>query len=70
MSARATRPWSKEARGGPFDAAEAAAFLMLPGAHDAVMLRQWDDLARQADWHTPGLTHFMSRLERCALVAR
>ena len=57
-------------QGGRFDATEAAAFLQMPGAHDAVMLRQWDDLAKQADWHTPSLAHFMSRVERCALGAR
>ena len=31
------------------------------------MLRQWDDLAKQADWRTPPLAHFMSRAARCAV---
>src|SRR6476661_8176538 len=33
-------------QGGVFDAAAAEAFLAQPGARDAVMLRQWDDLAK------------------------
>ncbi|MDQ2735374.1 MAG: HD domain-containing protein [Pseudomonadota bacterium] len=56
-------------QGGIFDAAEAAAFLALAGAHDAVMLRQWDDLAKQGGWRTPSLAHFMSRAAGCALGA-
>ena len=59
---------SLELQGGAFDAAQAGAFLAQPGAHDAVMLRQWDDLAKQAGWRTPSLAHFMSRAARCALV--
>lgn len=59
---------SLELQGGVFDAAEAAAFLAQPGARDAVMLRQWDDLAKQEDWRTPSLAHFMARAARCALV--
>ncbi|MCE9661354.1 MAG: HD domain-containing protein [Burkholderiales bacterium] len=57
---------SLELQGGVFEPAEAAAFLLQPGARDAVMLRQWDDLAKQADWQTPSLAHFMSRVARCA----
>jgi predicted HD phosphohydrolase len=56
-------------QGGVFDAAQGAAFLAQPGARDAVMLRQWDDLAKQAGWQTPSLAHFMSRAARCALAA-
>ena len=57
---------SLELQGGIFDAAQASAFLAQPGARDAVMLRQWDDLAKQEDWHTPSLAHFMARAARCA----
>jgi predicted HD phosphohydrolase len=35
-----------------------------------VMLRQWDDLAKQADWRTPSLAHFMGRAARCAITAK
>ena len=54
-------------QGGVFSAEQAAAFLNQRGAHDAVMLRQWDDLAKQADLHTPSLAHFLARAERCSL---
>jgi phosphonate degradation associated HDIG domain protein len=60
---------SLELQGGVFDAAQATTFLAQPGARDAVMLRQWDDLAKQAGWRTPSLAHFMSRAARCALAA-
>ena len=56
-------------QGDVFDATQATAFLTRPGARDAVMLRQWDDLAKQLDWRTPPLAHFMGRAARCALVA-
>ena len=51
-----------------FSAEQAAAFLNQSGARDAVMLRQWDDLAKQADLATPSLAHFLGRAERCALT--
>ncbi len=60
---------SLELQGGAFDAAQAATFLLQPGAKDAVMLRTWDDLAKQRDWQTPSLAHFMSRAARCASTA-
>ena len=58
---------SLKLQGGVFDSAQAQDFLALPGAVNAVMLRQWDDLAKQADLHTPSLAHFLSRAERCAI---
>jgi phosphonate degradation associated HDIG domain protein len=61
---------SLKLQGGPFDAEQATAFIALPGAHNAVLLRQWDDLAKQADLATPSLAHFLGRAERCALPAR
>jgi len=57
-------------QGGVFDAAAAADFLAQPGARDAVMLRQWDDLAKQADLATPSLAHFIARAAACALTAQ
>ena len=53
-------------QGGVFDAGQAAAFLTQGGAHDAVRLRQWDDLAKQADLATPSLAHFLARAARCS----
>jgi phosphonate degradation associated HDIG domain protein len=57
-------------QGGVFDATGAAAFLEQPGARDAVLLRQWDDLAKQADLATPPLAHFLERAAACAGSAR
>src|SRR5580765_6437363 len=56
-------------QGGVFGAEQAAAFLSQRGARDAVRLRQWDDLAKQADLATPSLAHFLDRAARCALTA-
>ncbi|CAN5351594.1 HD domain-containing protein [soil metagenome] len=55
-------------QGGVFSAEQAAAFLAQNGAHDAVRLRQWDDLAKQAGLATPSLAHFMDRASRCMLA--
>ena len=55
-------------QGGIFSAEQAAAFIDQSGARDAVMLRQWDDLAKQADLATPPLSHFLARAARCALT--
>jgi phosphonate degradation associated HDIG domain protein len=60
---------SLELQGGVFEPTQAAAFLLQPGARDAVMLRQWDDLAKQAGWQTPPLVHFMGRAARCTVRA-
>ena len=57
---------SLELQGGVFDADAAAAFLDRPGAKDAVLLRQWDDLAKQEGLATPPLAHFLARAARCA----
>lgn len=54
-------------QGGVFDAGQAAAFVGQSGARDAVLLRQWDDRAKQADLVTPPLAHFLGRAERCRL---
>ena len=55
-------------QGGVFGAEQAAAFLDQAGARDAVMLRQWDDLAKQAELATPSLAHFLARAARCQLT--
>jgi len=54
-------------QGGIFKADEAAKFIAQPGAQDAVRLRLWDDLAKDADRVTPPLSHFMQRARRCAM---
>ena len=55
-------------QGGVLGTEQAAAFIEQPGARDAVMLRQWDDLAKQAELATPSLKHFLARAARCALT--
>jgi phosphonate degradation associated HDIG domain protein len=60
---------SLQLQGGVFDAAQAQAFFALAGAADAVRLRRWDDLAKEAALATPPLAHFLSRAGRCALAA-
>jgi len=55
-------------QGGPFDAANAGVFLDQPGARDAVLLRQWDDLSKQPRMATPPLAHFLRRASGCLLT--
>jgi len=55
-------------QGGVFSTEQAATFLARSGARDAVMLRQWDDLAKQADLDTPPLAHFLDRAARCQVT--
>jgi phosphonate degradation associated HDIG domain protein len=55
-------------QGGVFSPEQANAFLDEPGAHDAIRLRVWDDLAKQPGLSTPDLDHFLRRAAHCALV--
>ena len=50
-------------QGGPHSPSEAQAFIALPGASAAVLLRQWDDAAKTADRSTPTLSHFVPVME-------
>src|SRR5712671_197451 len=45
-------------QGGPFSAADGAAFIARPHAGRAVELRLWDDAAKLAGQPTPPLAHF------------
>jgi len=54
-------------QGGVFGAEQARVFIAQSGARNAVMLRQWDDLAKQSELVTPSLQHFLDRAARCAL---
>ena len=54
-------------QGGALRADEAEAFLELPSGRDALRLRVWDDLAKQAGLPTPTLAHFLDRAARCSL---
>lgn len=55
-------------QGGVFTEEEAAAFIARPGARDAIVLRVWDDLAKQPDLETPPLAHFLECAARCATL--
>ena len=70
----ATRPGYRDAlsadsvrslalQGGVHTPAEAHAFIALPGANAAVLLRQWDDGAKIADRATPALAHYVPIME-------
>lgn len=49
---------SLELQGGVMGETEVAAFLATPYADDALRLRRWDDLAKDAEAATPDLEHF------------
>ena len=53
-------------QGGIFNAGQAADFIAMPYAADAVRLRRWDDLAKKADYLTPDYAHFARYLAQCA----
>lgn len=55
-------------QGGVFTEVQAATFMSQRGARDAVLLRQWDDLAKQDGLATPSLAHFLARAARCVRV--
>jgi phosphonate degradation associated HDIG domain protein len=51
---------SLELQGGALSAADAEAFRKLSFAEDAVLLRRWDDLAKEVGRKTPSLEHFLA----------
>ena len=54
---------SLELQGGPYSAAEVAAFEASPHAADAVRLRRYDDAGKVAELETPDLEHYRPVLE-------
>ncbi|EJE50070.1 phosphonate degradation operons associated HDIG domain protein [Acidovorax sp. CF316] len=58
---------SLQLQGGVFKPEEAQEFLARPHAHDAVRVRLWDDLAKQSDFTTPPLAHYLACARRCLL---
>ena len=50
-------------QGGPMDADTAKAFESDPHHHDALVLRRWDDQAKDKDASTPPFAHFRALLE-------
>jgi len=55
-----------EIQGGPMSHTDIEAFEAQDYADDAVAVRRWDDLGKQAEIQTLPLAHFMAVLERCA----
>lgn len=55
---------SLELQGGIFSAAEADAFIAQPHAAEAVSLRLWDDLAKQAGADTPPFAYYLAMARR------
>ncbi len=53
---------SLQLQGGPFTPAEIAEFQRNPWYRDAVVLRQWDDLAKVPGMDVPPLDHYRPRL--------
>ncbi|MGH6622562.1 MAG: phosphonate degradation HD-domain oxygenase [Burkholderiaceae bacterium] len=57
---------SLELQGGIYSGPEADAFIAQPHAADAVQVRIWDDLAKQAGAITPPLSHYLGLVESVA----
>jgi [1-hydroxy-2-(trimethylamino)ethyl]phosphonate dioxygenase len=60
LSAASVR--SLELQGGPFTAAETAAFRSMPFADEAVRIRLWDDAAKVPWSETPSIEHYRATL--------
>ncbi|MBV8032685.1 MAG: HD domain-containing protein [Betaproteobacteria bacterium] len=58
---------SLELQGGAFDAEGAHRFLREPHAEEAVLLRRFDDLARDPSRAAPPLSHYEPVLRACAM---
>ncbi|KAF3998540.1 phosphonate degradation HD-domain oxygenase [Glaciimonas immobilis] len=54
-------------QGGVFSADAASTFIAQPFAADAVSLRLWDDLAKEAGFVTPAMPYFAALMSECAL---
>jgi phosphonate degradation associated HDIG domain protein len=58
---------SLQLQGGVFTPEQAQEFLRSPHAHEAVRVRLWDDLAKQTDFTTPPMAHYLACARRCML---
>jgi len=57
---------SLELQGGPYSEIEAERFIAAAHATDAVLLRRWDDQAKEPGRITPPLEHFVPLMAACA----
>jgi len=55
---------SLNVQGGPYSATEAEAFAAHQHSGAAILLRVWDDLAKNPEVKTPPLSHYLDRAER------
>lgn len=60
---------SLQLQGGVFTREEGERFLDLPHAAEAVLLRRWDDLAKNKGAETPSLDHFLGVARAAMTVA-
>ena len=61
--------WTLRAQGGPMTTDEAAAFEGRPDWEAAVMLRRWDDLAKDPESEVPGLEAYVEELRLGAVAS-
>jgi predicted HD phosphohydrolase len=57
-------------QGGPFSGEDAARFVRMPYAREAIMLRRWDDRASVPGGVTRNLDHFLRIAQRCMRASR
>lgn len=60
---------SLELQGGPMSEAECAAFRAEPGWEDALLVRRWDDRAKDPHAMVPGLDAYLPDIAACARAA-
>lgn len=58
---------SLELQGGPYDSAQSRTFIAQAHADDAVLLRRWDDRAKDAHRGVPGFDRYRPLLARLAV---
>jgi len=57
---------SLKLQGGPMTAAEVIEFEQHPFFKDAIRLRYWDDTAKDPEFTTPSVSHFVNRMREAA----
>ncbi len=55
-------------QGGPFSVDEAARFIRMPHAREAILIRRWDDRANVMGTATRDLDHFLFIASHCTVV--
>ena len=60
---------SLELQGGPMNPDECAAFRAEPGWEDALLVRRWDDRAKEPGADVPGIDAYLDDIAACAKAA-